>query len=281
MKKRKKWILLACLLLLAVGVVWLIAGNTVPQTTQYTISCPGLPAEFDGFRIAQVSDLHNAQLGENNERLLELLRQASPDLIVITGDLVDSRQPDSGVAVELAREAAKIAPCYYVTGNHESRLRDLNALLTDLEAAGVKVLRNEVVFLERGDSRVRLVGMDDCSFFPGADGESAVLNMELRMKRLLGEEYSIVLAHRAELFTVYSRNPVDLVFSGHAHGGQVRLPFVGGLYAPDQGAFPEYDSGVLTRRGTTLVISRGLGNSVFPLRVNNPPELVLAVLKAE
>lgn len=272
-----KWQVMA--ILLASLCLWALWGNQALVLTEYTVADEQLPEAFDGFRIAQISDLHNARFGDGNGELLELLRQAQPDIIVITGDMVDSRRTDVETSLAFAREAAKIAPCYYVTGNHEGRLEDFSALQDGLKSAGVQVLRNEAVILERSGQRLRLIGMDDITFFPGEDGNAAVKAMEGKLIRLLGEEYTVLLSHRAELAVVYDRYDLDLVFSGHAHGGQIRIPFLGGLYAPDQGLFPAWDCGVYEMEDYRLVVSRGLGNSAFPLRFNNRPEIVVVTLE--
>lgn len=280
MKRNKiiKWAV--CLVLAAVITAWLIAGNILPGVTEYRISAD-IPESFSGFRIAQVSDLHNAEFGEGNSRLLNLLAEAKPDIIVITGDLIDSRRTNIQVALDFAEQAVEIAPCYYVTGNHESRIRKFDELEAGLREAGVTVLRNEAVFLERGGERIRLIGLDDCTFFPGSNGNETVLAMEDMLQTLTGEEYTVLLSHRPELIGIYGRNAVDLVLSGHAHGGQFRIPFVGGLYAPDQGFLPEYDCGLYVSGSVTMAVSRGLGNSAFPLRLNNPPELVVVTLTTQ
>lgn len=261
----KKWILCAVLLL----VLWLWWGNTALEVNKYTITSSEIPASFDGFRIAQVSDLHNAELGDGNERLLALLEEEDPDLIVITGDIVDSRNTDIEVAIDFARAAAQIAPAYYVTGNHESRIGAWEDLKAGLTEAGVTVLENEKVSLERDRGTVTLLGIDDPTFRTGGPGETLA-------DLTAGEEgFTILLSHRPELFETYVSAGMDLVFSGHAHGGQVRLPFVGGLVAPNQGFFPEYDCGLYTEGTTHMLVSRGIGNSIIPLRINNRPEIVI------
>lgn len=278
----KRWIWALILsVVLALGIWWVIWANTALEVTEYTITDPEIPADFDGFRIAQISDLHNASFGEKNEELLRMLRQTEADIIVITGDLVDSRKTDAEVAIDFLREAVTIAPCYYVTGNHESRI----ALFTNIEAQmielGVRVLRNESCFLEQGEGRIQLMGVDDCTFFPGSDGNAQVRAMEVEIYRMESDTYTILLAHRPELAVVYDRYNVELVFSGHAHGGQFRLPLIGGLYAPDQGFFPKFTAGIYETDDLTMVISRGLGNSAFPLRFNNRPEIVVTILNVE
>lgn len=276
-KKLWKWCLASAL---AVGTAgWLWWGNRWVTVNTVEIADPNLPREFDGFRIAQISDLHNEEFGGGNGRLLSLLEEARPDVIVITGDLVDSRRTDVDVALEFARGAVEIAPVYYVTGNHESRIPEEFWLLErGLEQLGVHVLRGEGALLTREGAALALMGVDDPTFWKeDASRWPELLEEELGKLREEGR-YSILLIHRPELFEACARAGMNLVFSGHAHGGQVRLPVVGGVIAPNQGFFPKYDGGLYTLGEARMVVSRGLGSSIVPLRVNNPPEIVLAEL---
>lgn len=253
-------------------VIWLLWANTAIEVNEWTIESADIPEQFGGFRIAQVSDLHNAEFGRGNETLLKLLRESEPDIIVITGDLIDSRNTDLQIALAFAEKAVQIAPCYYVSGNHESCISGWAALRKGLSDAGVTVLEDRSVTLERSGGTLTLVGLADPDFRgPFVAG--------LREMSGQQEGYTILLSHRPEYFELYADCGVDLVFSGHAHGGQVRLPFVGGLIAPGQGLFPEYDSGLYRQGDTVMLVSRGLGNSIAPLRVNDRPEILVAVLK--
>lgn len=260
--------------LCAAVLLWIVWGNSALTVTPHTITHPRIPAPFDGYRIAQVSDLHNASFGPDNRTLLDRLRETQPDLIVLTGDLVDAYRPDPEVSLSFARQAVSIAPTCYVTGNHEARLSDYASLRAGLKDAGVTVLDNQSVTLERGGASIRLIGLQDPAFLPGD-----ALQPTLDGLCDPSGGYQILLAHRPEYLELYAACGVDLVFSGHAHGGQFRLPWVGGLFAPGQGLFPTYDGGVYARDNTTLIVSRGLGNSLFPFRVNNRPELVVAELR--
>lgn len=261
-------------------VIWIIWSNSALELNRYSIASARLPKAFDGYKIAQVSDLHNAQMGRGNADLLQMLRDAQPDMIAITGDLVDSRKPDMDIALDFVREAVKIAPCYYVTGNHEARLDWYPALKEAMEAAGVIVLADRAVTISRGEDTITLLGVNDPAFFDGYDAEAAQLLMAGKLAQLCADQngFVILLAHRPHLFDSYVMADVDVVLSGHAHGGQFRLPFVGGVYVPSQGFFPKYDAGLFTQGNTNMIVSRGIGNSVFPFRVNNPPEVVLIEL---
>ena len=276
MKKRR-------FLLGAAGIAlagWLIWGNSALQISEYDIYSSRLPREFEGFRIAQISDLHNAEFGTGNKNLLTMLKNAQPDIIVLTGDLIDCRNLNIQVAVSFAAEAVKIAPCYFVAGNHEARIPELPELLTGLAQAGVTILRNEKVALTRDRDTVTLMGVDDPTFVVDyMTGDCRPVMTEALSDLMAGEEnYTILLSHRPEWFALYRDFGVDVTFSGHAHGGQFRLPFIGGMIAPNQGFFPQYDAGVFTEKGCSMVVSRGLGPSIIPLRINNRPELVVAEL---
>lgn len=275
MKKKRRIILSVLAVLLLAGAIWIWIDNTRIVTTHYTVTNDKLPDAFDGFVIAQVSDLHNAAFGEGNDRLLNSLTEAGPDIIVITGDLIDSRRTDVETAAAFAEAAVKIAPVYYVAGNHEARVPEAAAALEKrMTESGVCILHNGRITLSGGGAQIDIVGLDD----PDNTAVDAISEEELAAA-VEPERFTILLAHRPELFARYCAAGADLVFSGHAHGGQIRLPLIGGVFAPQQGFFPEYTQGCYTENGTTMVVSRGLGNSLFPFRVNNPPELVVVCLR--
>lgn len=275
--KRRVIVLITAAVLVPALLIWLLWANSSPAATQVAVASGALPEAFEGFKIAHVSDLHNAVFGRKNEKLLSLIRAAKPDIIAITGDLIDSRHTDIDSALAFVEAAAEIAPVYYVTGNHESRL-DFDEIEPRLIAAGARVLRNEAEDIGRGGERIRLAGIDDPSFIRTGGTAEERTAAELEQLGDGGGTFTVLLAHRPELVEVYAEYGAGLVLSGHAHGGQVRLPLLGGLYAPGQGLLPEYDSGLYSLGETQMVVSRGLGNSVAPLRVNNRPELVIVTL---
>ena len=281
MKTRKKTILTLYILLLIILIGWTLWGNTALEVNEYEIVSNRIPKEFDGFRIAQVSDLHNTEFGEGNSKLIGLLSQTEPDIIVLTGDLIDSRQIDIEIALSFARDAMKIAPVYFVSGNHEARVSEYEDLKIGLTEAGVIVLENQKVEITRDGEAITLMGIDDPSFqesYLFGDAES-VAKQAIEMLQSESDGYTVLLSHRPELFELYVKTGMDLVFSGHAHGGQFRLPFLGGLVAPNQGFFPKYDAGQFTEENTTMIVSRGVGNSIIPIRFNNRPEIVLVTLR--
>lgn len=281
--KRRRIVLLCVGLICLALAIWTVWGNQALMVSEVSVSSARLPASFPGYRIAHVSDLHNAEFGEDNARLLQLLSDCAPDLIAITGDLIDANRTDVEVAVRFARKAVQIAPVYYVPGNHEARCSEYGALKSGLEEAGVTVLEDEAVSLERNGETIALLGLTDPAFSNRGDSAGEVPAMTVaKLNGLMeqGTAYSVLLAHRPELFETYAACDVDLVLSGHAHGGQFRLPLVGGLIAPNQGLFPKYDAGLFAEGNTNMIVSRGIGNSIIPIRFNNRPEVVLIELCA-
>ena len=282
--KKKKFIFLAVAAAVLVAlVIWIAWGNTALELNTYTISSSKLPQSFDGYRIAHVSDLHNAEMGKDNEKLLTILRNADPDMIAITGDLIDSRSTNVEIALNFIREAVKIAPCYYVTGNHEARVNEYDELKSGMESAGVIVLEDAQTEISLDGDTITLIGVNDPSYqtdYLFGDSET-VMNTKLEELRTENGEFTVLLSHRPELFDAYTDHGMDLVLSGHAHGGQFRLPFIGGVVAPNQGLFPEYDAGIYTEGNTNMLVSRGVGNSILPFRINNRPEVILIELQAE
>ena len=263
----KKWLIAALILAGLTG--WLLWGNTALEVNTWVIGNDKIPAAFDGFRIAQVSDLHNAGFWQD---VVEELRQIQPDIIVLTGDLIDSGKTDVDAALAFAGQAAQIAPCYFVSGNHEAwSPGHWEKLREGLKQSGIVLLENERVSLGRDGEHLTMLGLSD----PAFGGDHARILGELAA----GEGYRILLSHRPERMKLYAEAGVDLVFSGHAHGGQFRIPFLGGVIAPDQGLFPEYDSGLYEQDGTAMLVSRGIGNSIIPLRICNRPEILVAQLK--
>ena len=282
MKKRnkKQWlcVIAICLVVLT---VWIVQDNTKLELTEYNVTSSKVPESFACFEIAQVSDLHNAAFGEGNNDLLALLSEVEPHIIVLTGDLIDSRQTDIEIALDFAGKAVQIAPVYYVSGNHEARVPEYAELKMGLIEAGVTVLENQKVRITRDGESITLMGIRDPSFqsdYLFGDAER-VSRRAISSLQNGSDGFTVLLSHRPELFDLYVDSGVDLVFSGHAHGGQFRLPFVGGLVAPNQGFFPKYDAGQFVQENTNMIVSRGVGNSIIPLRINNPPEIVVVELR--
>jgi len=279
-------ILILALVLIALAfAAWVAWDNARIVVTEFEVESTQLPESFDGYRIAHVSDLHNDEFGEGNEELLALIKSTEPDMIAITGDLLDSRRTDVEKALHFVQQALKIAPCYYVTGNHESREgKTYDQFEKDMIAAGVIVLRNEKQTLEKDGDVITVVGIDDPRFVLDTDRQAKMgpvvrAALDGLLKDTPKEEVVILLSHRPELFKSYCERGIDLVLTGHVHGGQVRIPGIGGVIGPGQGLLPDYDAGLYSDGDTNMVLSRGLGQSIVPFRINNPPELVLVTLK--
>lgn len=284
MTRSKRWLLIYIPVLAAALLLFMYSQNNWIGVTKHTLQSDKLPGGFDSYRIVQLSDLQSKRFGEDQRRLIRKVAALEPDLIVVTGDLTDRRIHDDKAALELMTEAVKLAPVYYVHGNHERDHRDLASLDEKLTEAGVHILRNEHETLPLGDGEIALLGVEDPLFNRVEDGD--VDKMESHLRQALDGldhqwHYTILLSHRPELFEVYARYGIDLSLTGHAHGGQFRIPFVGGVYAPEQGFWPEYYEGYHEAGTSSMLISRGLGNSRFPLRLFNRPEIVLVELRPQ
>ena len=273
------WPVLVPALVIA-GALWLrwqCWGMTVTRTEA---ELPGLPGEFDGYKIVHLSDLHGHEYGEGSADLLARVAEQRPDLIVITGDLIDQEEQLQMIPA-LARGLAAIAPTYYVTGNHEWGLgtQTVKNLKNLLSQCGITTLSNEYQILERGGARLTLAGVDD------PNGYADQTTPEELYAQIRDEDpgaFTVLLAHRCDRFEQYAAAGYDFVLSGHGHGGIVRLPLVGGLMGTDRQLFPEWTSGLYTLGGSTLFVSRGLGNNTVSMpgfRLFNHPELAVVTLR--
>jgi len=272
-------ILLAIILL--VGVLY-YDSNTRLVTTEFELSYPNLPDAFHGYRIVLLADLHGAEHGENNQRLVDAVRAANPDIITIAGDLIDRYQAGRPVerqleiAQTLVEQLVTIAPVYYVTGNHEWDSGFVRPLLEMLRESGVEVLQNQYRLLEFSGESIILAGLED----PGGPADMIQPREFIESIREREDaDFLIVLNHRNYSLNLFSRLGVDLVLSGHAHGGMVRLPFTDGLIGPQYEFFPTYTSGVYTMGVTDMVVSRGLGNHFGWTRFLNNPQVVVIELR--
>ena len=276
-------IIIISLIIIVLIIIYLYFENNAIQITNIDVKDQAIPNSFNNFKIVHISDLHNKEFGKNQKNIINKIKETNPDIIVITGDIIDSYDTQVKISADFINGISKIAPVYYVPGNHESRmLDDYISLKTQMQTAGVHVLENKFITISKGNDKINIIGMNDPSFdylkLTGTtDEEIVVNNLSVLTKNLNG--YTILLSHRPELIDTYASFDINLVFSGHAHGGQVRIPFVGGVIAPNQGLFPKYTSGLHEVKNTKMIISRGLGNSAFPFRINNRPEIIVATLK--
>lgn len=278
-RRRARWpfVLLAALLLLA-GAFY--DSNYHLSVERYTIPLEDLPPAFEGLRIVQISDLHGAVFGEDNETLLQAVRAAEPDLILLTGDLLDSfRATPQVYALDLTAALVPIAPVYFVTGNHEWALPGVPALKEGLARQGATVLSNQFVSLERGGERLLLAGIDDPN---GYAGQKTPEELAAEVRSAGPDACWLLLAHRNDHFpTQYSLLGADLVISGHGHGGMIRLPFTDGLISVERTLFPSYTAGFYEANDRDVFVSRGLGNSGRSFRLFNRPQLVVLTLEKE
>ena len=265
-KNNKKIIILFSFITVILIFFWYQNNHIVIDVYDYKSS--KISDNTEKFSIVQISDLHNACFGKNNKNLVDDIESLEPDIIVITGDIVDSNHTDIGVAIDFVRQMTERYPVYYVTGNHEYWLDEgqRRELFTGMKDAGAIILNNEKITIDLGTDSITLIGLDDNSL------RDATLHSI--METCDKNELMVVLAHEPQYLDKYCDAGADLVLTGHAHGGQMILPFIGPLIAPNQGFFPTYTAGQFQKESTTMYISRGLGNSVIPVRLFNYPEIV-------
>lgn len=269
MRKKHRWILPALAILV---VLTLIALDERLILRTYTVASPKLTAEV---RLAVVTDFHSS---DNADDVVAMVASCAPDAVLLVGDLFDddtaNRPPER--TLSLMRQLSAQYPCYYVSGNHEAWTGEMDALYQQTEEAGVTVLRMSSGVLTVRGQRIALCGIPDPyeMVFSGAPDTEEQLRQAL--EDVDSADFTVLLAHRPELLAKYAQFPLDLVVSGHAHGGQVRIPGVlNGLYAPNQGWFPKLAGGAYTQDGTTLIVSRGLAVRTRLPRIFNRPEVVL------
>lgn len=250
----------------------LIAGNEIIVVSEYIFYNEKIPEGFEDFRIVQISDYHNKQTGL--DYLVRKVAEQKPDIIVITGDIVDSSRTDISRAMEMSGEIVKISPVYYITGNHEGRLKEelRDTLFKGLENLGVVRLQNAETRLiaENGDE-ITLIGID------GRSPSSTLVDIVKETDGL-----RVALCHYPEDADIYRESGVELVLTGHAHGGQVRIPLTDiGLISPGEGFFPKYTAGMHILGDTVMEVNRGIGNSSIPVRIFNPPEITVITLTSK
>lgn len=265
---------LTCLVLLAVFIGWLVWQQN--GLSSETLTVTGVPAPFNGYRIAEISDVHGKEFGRDNERLLSYVRALCPDIIAITGDLIHD-EAQLAMVPALARGLAAIAPTYYVTGNHEWAAKVVPQVEKTLTQCGVTVLSNTYVMLQRNGGQLALLGAEDSN---GRADQKTVAQLADQVRREQGKDtYEILLSHRNNQDSQYARARVDLTLAGHAHGGLIRLPGTDGLIGPKRERFPQHTAGLYDLSYGKLVVSRGLGNQSPAFRLFNRPDVPLVILK--
>lgn len=266
---------LIILALIAAAAAFLIKDSRDDlEISRYEVKSQKLPESFDGFKIVQLSDLHGAEFGEDGMGLVEKVKELEPDIIALTGDFVTD-EGDLAAVEKLAGRLTELCPVYFISGNHEFGSGLAVKVRNILERAGVKYLSNEYLTISRGEDEILLGGVEDPLAY--ADMLSPD-ELAQKMNDAAPDAFKILLGHRNYWITEYPELPVDLIFCGHAHGGLIRIPGVGGLIGTDRRLFPDFDAGEYNNGRYTLIVSRGLGNSVPIPRVFNRPEIVCVEL---
>ena len=273
-KRRKRGGCLTFIIILALIAGTLYHWNFAIKTEYYELRFSNLPKAFDGYRIAVVSDLHAAVFGKDNKKLYDAIREGNPDMIALTGDVTDAAGQIDGV-LETVRELLKIAPVYYITGNHEWEKGEVHELFAKLPETGTTVLRNEVLPLTRGDESIYIVGLED------PNGPADMKKPAQVFAQLPEDVFSLTLVHRNTFLEEIAELGAGLVLCGHGHGGMIRLPFTDGLFGHNFELLPSFTNGEYTIGTTTIVVSRGIGNNTGIPRVNNNPHIPVVVLHRE
>ena len=269
--------LIVIALIAAVCVLLIKDSRDALEISRYEVSSPKLSESFDGFKIVQLSDLHGAQFGDDGTELADKVRELQPDIIALTGDFVTD-EGDLESVEKLAPRLTEICPVYFVSGNHEFGSGLAQRVRNILESAGVKYLSNEYLTMSRGEDQILLGGVED----PNAYADMlAPDELAQKMNEAAPSAFKILLGHRNYWMEKYPELPVDLILCGHAHGGLVRIPGIGGLIGTDRHLFPDFVEGKFDNGNYTMIVSRGLGNSVPIPRIFNRPEIVCVTLKAE
>lgn len=268
---------LIILALIAAAAAFLIKDSRDDlEISRYEVKSQKLPESFDGFKIVQLSDLHGAEFGEDGMELVDKVGSLEPDMIALTGDFVTD-EGDLAAVEKLAARLTELCPVYFISGNHEFGSGLAVKVRYILERAGVKYLSNEYLTISRGEDGILLGGVEDPLAY--ADMLSPD-ELAQKMNDAAPDAFKILLGHRNYWMTEYPELPVDLIFCGHAHGGLIRIPGVGGLIGTDRRLFPDFDAGEYNNGRYTLIVSRGLGNSVPIPRIFNRPEIVCVELSS-
>lgn len=279
-KKLKYIIILLITMPIIFFSVYLIFGifDNKLEITKYDYENSKIPNDFNNYSIVQLSDIHSSYFGENQEDLINTVTKCNPNLILLTGDIIDRKNVDYQSVAILFQKLTQIAPVYAINGNHEvdsTTIRDnMNELYTTY---GVTLLDNKSAIISKGNSSIQLAGLKhwgaiSCKWTP--------YYIEKNLAPLDDNTFGILLNHRSDMLSYFTNSNYSLILSGHTHGGIIRLPYVGGVFNNDATLFPKYDSGVYTEGKTTLIVSRGLGNSNIIPRIYNPPEVVNIILKS-
>lgn len=245
--------------------------------SKYNLKSDKIPDEFNGFKILQISDFHRGTFNGGVEAVIKKVDKIKPDIITLTGDLMDEGYEDTSSVQNLVAQLVKIAPVYSVSGNHDKWYTGFNDLQDMMSKYGVKNLENKKDVIKLGDEHISILGIADPRVWEPKQAEDYVKS---NMKKLAPDNgFNLLLFHRANMFDTVKTGGYQLILSGHMHGGQFQIPFIGGLRSPHGEWFPKFTDGRYVENGSTMIVSRGLGNVVIIPRLLNPPELVLITLK--
>ncbi|MBE6647960.1 MAG: metallophosphoesterase [Ruminococcaceae bacterium] len=272
--------------------VFVYIQNYGLQKTKYNLTFDNLPESFNGTKVLHLTDIHRKSFGKDQNKIISMIREEKPDLIVVSGDIIYcynhwynfgySYEKDLKKVMKIFDSLSKEYPIYYTPGNHECKSGYYPYIREALLDSGVTVLDSDIKTLEKNGEKISIIGLKDPTFWGGSnivlDEYINKTHLELTNLKEKVNGFTLLISHRPEIFDVYRQAEVDVVFTGHAHGGQWIFPLVGPVFAPQQGYFPKYTSGVHTFGKTKVIISRGLGNSSMPLRLFNRPEIVIATL---
>lgn len=261
-------------------------SNKLITVTTYNIKSNKIPLEFDKFKIIQLSDFHNYRyLGKDNKIVIDKINLENPDIIVITGDMINKYDKKFNNFFELVEVLSKRYSMYYIVGNHEKRLKKdyLNLIIKKLEKLGIKILNDNKSVAMKKKSYINIYGIDiPLSYYKTKNKPSNISEiLSASLNQCNSIEYNILLAHNPLYFDEYADYNVDLTLSGHVHGGMIRLPFLGGILSPERKFFPKYSSGIYSINNKKLIVSRGMGHSKPGMRIFNMPEIVSITLLHE
>jgi len=273
--------------------VYLWCGTNLLQITHFTVLSKKLPKSFDGYKIVQLTDLHSKTFGRDNKWLIDKINGIKPDLIVVTGDMMNSKNDDGQVFERLAAVLVKKYPVYCISGNHEEQVQQHaeNHIFADFKekllSMGVKYIDNEKVQIVRGGGSISLYGLTMPLAYYSSRANTVSGNYVFtkdKITRRIGNpdeaKFNLLLVHTPFFFDSYAAWGADLSLVGHLHGGVVRLPYVGGVFSPDFTLFPKYDAGLFKNGGPQMIVGRGLGTSIVSIRIFDQPEIVEVTLKA-
>lgn len=282
-------IMIVVYIIILLAVVSYIISLAKIDISKYEVVSEKIPKEFDGFKILQLSDIHNRNFGKESERLIKKIDAEKPDIIVVTGDMVSSNVTDFSRFFSLMEKLGEKYTVYYIFGNHEQRLSIENQgkIVEKLRALKINVLNNDEVHINKGTERIKIYGLQQNLIYYNnylkyrKEYKYTVEDMSQIFDKPNDKVFNILLSHNPLYFETYEKWGADLVFSGHVHGGLIRFPLLGGIISPERKLFPRYSGGKYEINDSNMIVSRGLGNSTINLRVFNNPEICVVELKTK